>query len=335
MSTFLVRRLILLVVVLFGISLITFFISHILPGDPARLALGSWASPEAVQQFRAEMGLDRPLPEQYGHYLAGLLHGDFGESMFTRRPVRTDLAEFLPASLELTVAAFFLCVVVGYPLGILAARYHGRGPDRAVNSVSVLGVAVPVFWIGIIFQLVFYNWLGWLPAEGSLPMGMNPPPVITHSIILDSILTGNWDILVNALRHLILPAVTLALPSTSYVIKLVRCSILETMGSDYVRTARGKGLGETRVLLRHALPNALLAAVTVTGMLAGNMLAGAFLVEIVFNRPGIGWYTYKTILAQDFSAVITVTLIIALVYMLTNLVVNLLYVALDPRIRYK
>lgn len=333
MSRFIVRRFVSLVFVAIGVTVITFSISHIVPSDPARLALGARAKPEAVQKMREKMGLDRPLPVQYLTYMTGLLQGDFGDSLYTRRTVREDLADFLPASVELTVFSLLLVIVFGYPLGMLAAYYNGNWVDRLINSVSIMGVAVPVFWIGIVFQLVFYRGLQWLPAEGRLPVGMEGPPTVTNLLIIDSLLARDMAMLGIVLRHLVLPSVTLALPNLAYVVKLVRTSIVEEMTNEYVRTAKSKGLSPRQILWRHALPNGLLPPVTLTGLLVGAMLSGAFLVEIIFNWPGIGLYTLKTILAQDFMAVISVTVIVALVYMLSNLVIDLLYVRLDPRIR--
>ncbi len=334
MSRFIVRRLISLVFVSIGITLITFTVSHIVPSDPARLALGARAQPEAVQKMREKMGLDRPLPEQYLTYMTGLFRGDFGDSLYTRRTVREDLADYLPASIELTITSLLLVIVFGYPLGVLASYHQGRWIDRLVNSLSVIGVAIPVFWIGIVFQLIFYRGLQWLPAEGRLPIGVDGPPTVTNLLILDSLLAGDIKMLGTVLRHLTLPAVTLALPNLAYVVKLVRANMIEEMSKDYVCTAKSKGLTRKYILWKHALPNGLLPAITLTGMLVGAMLAGAFLVEIIFNWPGIGWYTLKTILSQDFMAVISVTLIVALVYMLSNLAVDLLYIRLNPRIRY-
>jgi peptide/nickel transport system permease protein len=334
MSRFMVRRLISMVFVLFGISLLVFFISHLSPNDPVRMALGPRATEESVHQLREKLGLDRPLLEQYLRYVSRLIQGDLGDSLLTRRPVRDDLADYLPASLELTAAALLLCIGLGYPLGVLAAHGYGGWFDKIVNSLSVMGVAVPVFWIGIVFQLIFYRNLAWLPAEGRLPPGVALPPAITHSLILDSLLAGNLALFSTAVRHLILPAVTLALPNLSYVVKLVRWRVIETKCDDYVRTARSKGLRERVVLARHVLPNALLPAVTMTGMLTGAMLGGAFLVEIIFNWPGLGFYSYRAIQATDLTPVLTVTLVVAVTYMLANLIVDLLYVLLDPRIRY-
>ena len=334
MARFVVRRLIAMVFVLIGISLMTFLIGNISPGDPARLALGPRAKEASVQKLREKMGLDRPIWEQYVRYASRVVRGDLGDSLLTRRPVREDLADYLPATLELTAAALFLCIVLGYPLGVLAARDYGGPFDTVVNTLAVMGVAVPVFWSGIIFQLIFYRGLEWLPAEGRLPIAVEAPPSVTNMLIVDSLLAGDVETLGTALHHLILPAVALALPNMAFVVKLVRWQVIETMTHDFVRTARGKGLPGGRILTRHVLPNALLPAVTMTGMLVGAMMGGAFLVEIIFNWPGIGFYSFRAIQAADLTPVLAVTLIVAATYMLANLVVDMIYVFLDPRIRY-
>ena len=335
MSRFLVRRMSSIVFVLIGISLLTFLIGHLAPGDPARLALGPRAKEESVQRLREKMGLDRPLWEQYLRYISRLVRGDLGDSLLTRRPVLEDLAIYLPASLELTAASLLLCILMGYPLGILAAHYDGKLPGELISTLSVMGVAVPVFWIGIVFQLVFYRGLELLPAGGRLPIGAEAPSSVTNLLIVDSLLAGDWKTLGVVLRHLALPAITLALPNMAYIVKLVRWKIIEARTALYVRTAQGKGASERRVLLRHILPNALLPAVTMTGMLAGAMLGGAFLVEIIFNWSGIGFYVFRAIQAADLTPVLAVTIIVALTYMVANLIVDLLYTLLDPRIRYE
>jgi peptide/nickel transport system permease protein len=335
MLRFLRRRLISMVFVLIGISLMVFILGNLVPRDPAAAALGPRATEEQIQKLRVKLGLDRPLWEQYLRYVSRLLTGDLGDSIMTRRPVAKDLAVYFPASLELTLAAFFICVVAGYPLGVLAASHPGGAIDRLIHALAMIGVAIPVFWIGIVLQLVFYRQLGLLPAEGQVPVyGVEMPPPVTHMLIVDSILAGQGKTLLVALQHLILPATALALPNLAYVTKLVRVRVMETLTEDYIRTARSKGLRERSVLIGHAVPNALLPAVTMTAMLVGAMLGGAVLVEIIFNWPGMGLYAVRAIQAADLVPVLDVTLIIALVYMASNLFVDFLYTVLDPRIRY-
>jgi len=336
MLRFMTRRMVSMIFVLVGISLMVFFLGNLSSRDPARAALGPRATEEQVQRLREKMGLDRPVWEQYVRYVLRLVRGDLGDSIMTRRAVSKDMAIYLPASLELTAAALFLCIVLGYPLGVLAARHPGGPFDKLIHALSMTGVAIPVFWIGIVFQLIFYRRLDLLPAEGRLPVfGVEAPPAVTHLLTVDSILAGDIKTLWAVLRHLILPAITLALPNLAYVIKLVRVRVIENLTEDYVRTARSKGLSERRILIVHAVPNALLPAITMTGMLVGSMLGGAVLVEIIFNWPGIGLYTVRAIQVADLVPVLDTTLIVALVYMVGNLIVDLLYTLLDPRIRYE
>jgi peptide/nickel transport system permease protein len=334
LRTYLIRRLALLVFVLLGVSVLTFFISHVVPADPARLAAGPHASHEQVQQLRQKLGLDRPLLEQYWMYMSGLLRGDLGYSLFSRRPVVEDLKDYFPATVELTVAAMLICLVVGIPLGVLSAMHKNRLLDHLGRLVCIGGVAIPIFWLALLFQLLFYRWLDILPAGGRIDPGLSPPQTITGMYTLDSLLTGNWPVLRSSLSYLILPAITLAFASLAWVARVTRTSMLETLGQDYVRTARSKGMSERRVIYGHALRNALIPTVTLIGLQIGALLAGAFLVEIIFSWPGIGYYTVNAIMAMDFNAIMSTTLLVAVVYTIVNLVVDILYVALDPRISY-
>lgn len=334
MKTYILRRLALLLLVLLGVSLLTFFISHVVPADPARLAAGAHATAKQVEALRQKLGLDRPLPEQYWNYLTGLLRGDLGYSLSSRRPVLEDLKDYFPATVELTVAAMLICLTIGIPLGVLSAVYKDRLLDHIGRVVCIGGVALPIFWLALLFQLIFYRWLNIVPAGGRLDPTLARPQTISGLYVLDSLLTGNWPALWNSLFHLILPSFTLAFASLAWVARITRTSMLETMKQDYIRTARGKGLSERRVINTHALRNALIPTVTLVGLQTGSLLAGAFLVEVIFSWPGIGFYTVNAIMAMDFNAIISTTLLVAVVYTVTNLVVDILYVALDPRISY-
>jgi peptide/nickel transport system permease protein len=334
LKTFLIRRLALLVFVLLGVSMLTFLISHVVPSDPARLAAGPHASAAQVQQLRQQLGLDRSLPEQYWMYMSGLLRGDFGYSLFSRRPVAEDLKDYFPATVELTTAAMLICLVVGIPLGVLSAVHKDRLLDHLSRVLCIGGVGIPIFWLALLFQLLFYRWLDILPTGGRIDPGLSPPQTITGLYTLDSLLTGNWPVLASSLSYLILPAITLAFASLAWVARVTRTSMLETLGQDYIRTARGKGMPERKVIYTHALRNALIPTVTLVGLQTGALLAGAFLVEIIFSWPGIGYYTVNAIMAMDFNAIMSTTLLVAVVYTVTNLVVDIVYVALDPRISY-
>lgn len=334
MKTFVIRRLFLLTFVLLGVSLLTFSISHLIPADPARQAAGPHATTKQVELLRQKLGLDRPLPEQYWMYMSGLLHGDLGYSLYSRRDVIEDVKDYFPATIELTLVAMLICLVVGIPLGVLSAVYKDKWPDHLTRIVCIGGVGLPIFWLALLFQLLFYRWLDILPAGGRIDPSLNAPHLITRLYIVDSLLTGNWKVLSSSLYHIAMPSITLAFASLAWIARITRTSMLDTLSQDYIRTARGKGLSENKVIYVHALRNALIPTVTLIGLQTGALLAGTFLVEIIFSWPGIGFYTVNSIMAMDFNAIMSTTLLVAVVYSLTNLVVDILYVAIDPRINY-
>ena len=291
MLNFLVRRFSLLVLVLLGVSLLTFVISHVVPSDPARQAAGPHASTEQVQLLRTKLGLDKPLPQQYLIFMQGLLKGDLGYSLYSKRDVREDIKAYFPATIELTLAAMLICILVGIPLGILSAVRKDSWIDHLIRAVSISGVGLPIFWLALLFQLFFYRWLNILPSGGRIDPTLAHPASITGLYVLDSLLSGNWAALRSSLFYLIMPAITLAFASLAWVARVTRISMLETLGEDYIRTARGKGLAEGKMLYFHALPNALIPTITLIGLQIGSLLSGAFLVEIIFSWPGIGFYT--------------------------------------------
>jgi len=334
MRTFLIRRLILLIFVLLGVSLLTFAISHVIPSDPARQAAGPHATSEQVMVLRKKFGFDRPLPEQYWIYMTGLLRGDMGLSLYSRRPVAEDMKAYFPATAELTAAAMVFCLLLGFPMGVLSAVYKDRLLDHISRVVCIGGVGLPIFWLALLFQLVLYRWLDWLPAGGRIAPNVAKPMTLTGLYTVDSLVTGNWPALQSSLLYITMPAITLAFASVAWVARITRSSMLDTLARDYVRTARSKGLPEWRVTYVHALRNALIPAVTMIGLQTGALLSGAFLVEIIFSWPGIGFYTINSIMAMDFNAIMTTTLLVAVIYAVINLVVDILYVAIDPRIRY-
>jgi ABC-type dipeptide/oligopeptide/nickel transport system permease component len=334
MRTFIIRRLGLLIFVLLGVSILTFTISHVIPADPARQAAGPHATTEQVELLKKKFGFDKPLPEQYLIYMKGLLRGDFGFSLYSRRPVAEDIKTYFPATIELTIVAMLICLIFGIPLGVLSAVKKDQFFDHVSRVICIGGVGLPLFWLALLFQLVFYRWLDWLPAGGRISPTIAPPDTITGFYILDSLLTRNWEALRSSLYYIILPAITLAFASVAWVARITRSSMVEMLGQDYIRTARGKGLRERQVIYLHALRNALIPSVTMIGLQTGALLAGAFLVEIIFSWPGIGFYTINSIMAMDFNAIMTTTLLVAIVYTVTNLVVDILYVAIDPRISY-
>lgn len=333
MLRFISRRLALLVPVLLGISVLTFVLSHVMPGDPARLIAGPHAGPAQVAATRRAFGLDKPFWTQYGTYMLGLVHGDMGISLHTQRPVGVDLRAFLPATLELALAAMILAIVVGVPLGTLAAVRRNRAVDHLTRVLALCGVSMPIFWVALLLQILLYYRLGWFPSDGRLDTGLTPPPTITGLYTIDALLTGHGGLFVNALWHLTLPATVLSLGAAAVIMRMTRSSLLEVLGRQYVRTAKAKGLGYWRVVLRHGLRNALLPTITVLGLQFGYLLGGAVLVELIFSWPGIGLYTAQSIVSSDYPAVMGVTVLIAFMYVLVNLIVDVCYAAIDPRIR--
>ena len=329
-----VRRLIFLVFVLFGLSLITFGLSHVVPGDPARLMAGPRASRSAVDKIREKYGLNDPLPQQYIHYLHNLTQGDLGTSFTTRRPVIEDLKRYLPATIELGGVAFILSTIIGIPLGVLSSVRRDKLPDHIARFISISGLALPVFWLAIMAQFIFFGRLGWLPDGARIPIGTDPPPTVTGLYTVDSIIAGNWELLRLSLVHLLMPAVVLAYGSLAVITRMVRGGMLEVLNQDYIRTARAKGIAPNGVVFGHALKNAMLPTVTSLGLQIGLLLSGAFLVEIVFSWPGIGRYAVDAIQRLDYNATMATTLVIALIFVLMNLVVDIVYLFLDPRISY-
>ena len=330
---FLLRRVVGIAAVMIGVSVITFAISHVVPADPAVAALGDHATDAQIAAFRAEYHLDRPLPEQYATYVVGLLHGDLGRSIRTRRSVADDLADSFPATLELSLAALAISLLIGIPAGIWSAIYRGRLPDVIVRVAALAGGSLPVFWLGLIVIGLFYYQLGWFPGGGRLDTFVSPPPTRTGLYVVDSVLALDVDALRSSLIHLVLPSLTLGYFSTAVVARMTRSSMLEVLGQDYMRTARAKGLREPVIVLRHALRNALIPTVTIIGLTFGSLLSGAVLTETIFSWPGLGRYATASAVSLDFPAVLGVTLLAAVVYPVANLVVDVAYYWLDPRIQ--
>lgn len=327
------RRLALLIPVLIGVTLLTFVVSQAVPGDPAQMVAGAQAKPEIIKAVREKLGLDRPWPTRYLLYLKSLVHGDLGTSLQTQRPVTKDLVTYFPATFELATIAVILAFGLGVPFGIISAYRKDRWPDHVSRVFALGGVAVPPFWLGMMLMLLFYMTLGILPGDGRLSILTTPPTRITGLFLIDSLLAGQPGTFLEALSHLILPAVTLSAALIGIVTRITRSSMLEALAKDYVRTARSKGLTERVVVYRHALRNALLPVVTVMSMIYGNALAGSVLVESIFSWPGMGTYAVRAIQMLDFPAVMGFTVFIAILYVLVNLVVDVLYFYIDPRIK--
>lgn len=305
-----------------------------MPADPARMMAGPRASKTSVDQVRHDYGLDKPVPIQYINYVKGVAQLDFGVSFTSRKPVRDDLRRYLPATVELGLYAFILSTLIGVPLGVASAVKRDSLVDHLSRFVSISGLALPVFWLALMVQFVFFGKLGWLPDGQRLPIGVDPPQNLTSLYAVDALLTGNWHVLKLSAEHLVMPVVVLAYGSLAVVTRMVRGGMLEVLNQDYIRTARAKGLANDAVIIRHAMKNALLPTVTSLGLQIGLLLSGAFLVEIVFSWPGIGRYAVDAIQHIDYNAIMATTLIIALIFVLMNLVVDVLYLFLDPRISY-
>jgi peptide/nickel transport system permease protein len=331
---YLARRAALTIFVLFGVTLITFVISHIVPADPVVAYLGDHAPPELVERVRHQIGLDRPLPVQYVIYLRDLLHGNMGISIMDNRPVSRDLGQYLPATLELSTAAMAVAILIGVPTGIISALYKDGWPDQVARVFALGGSSLPVFYLALLLLGFLYARVGILPGPGQLGIYTQPPLHLTGMVALDALLTGDWPALWDALRHLVLPALVLGYYSAGIITRMTRGSLLEVLRADYVRTARAKGLAEPRVVLRHALRNALLPTVTVIGLAYGSLLSGAVLTETIFSWPGIGRYATNSVISVDIPAVLGVTLVVAIIYSGVNLLVDIVYAYLDPQIRY-
>ena len=335
LPAYLGRRLLFTLPLVIGITLATFLISHVVPADPLGMVLSERAmqNPEIVKAYRERFGLDKPLPEQYAIYLQNLLQGDFGTSIATQRPVSRDLAQFLPATLELSLGAMLVAVLLGLPIGVLAAVRRDRLADHCARIISLIGVSVPVFWLGLLALNLFYFHLNWLPGPGRLDPHLTAPATVTGLLTLDSLLARDLAAFWSSLRHLILPSLVLGSYSMGTISRITRSTLLEALGQDYVRTARAKGLEERAVVLTHALRNALIPTVTVTGLAFGNLMAGAVLTETIFSWPGIGRYAVGAAAFLDFPAIMGVTLLIGFLYVAVNLGVDVAYAFLDPRIR--
>lgn len=333
-----------LIPVLVGITFVTFFLTHNIPGyDPATPWLKDKTSPEARQLIIQQHHLDEPIVLQYFYYLSDLSHLDLGLSASqANRPVSESLANFFPATFELTITSLILCIVIGLPIGIISAIKKDKWPDHIVRIFSLTGISIPVFWFALILQYLLHMELGLLPLGGRLNTGVAPPtfnlPFIpihsTGLYVLDSILGGNMDTLVQALTHLVMPSFCLAFISLAVIARMTRSSMLEAMTQDYIRTARSKGLSERVVVFRHALRNALIPTTTVIGLMFGGLLSGAVLTETIFYWPGIGRYSVSALSSIDYSSIMGTTLLIAIIYVMSNLLVDIIYAYLDPRIKY-
>lgn len=333
MLTYLAKRSVGLVWVLFGITVVTFLTVQLIPGDPARVLTGPEATPETLEQVRRDLGLDEPAAMQFVRYVGRLLRGDLGVSVLSRRPVLADLVDRYPATLELTLASLAVSTLVGVPLGIASAVGRGRLVDHVSRLAALVGVSMPVFWLGLVLQWLFYGQLEWLPVGSRLAEGMSAPARITGMYLVDSVLRGEAGTLLGALRHMLLPVITLSTVTLALVMRITRSAMLETLPQQFVNTARSKGLSEWRVIGVHALRNAGPVILTVVGLRLGTLFGGAVLTETVFSWPGVGLYAVNAVENKDLPGILGFTLTLAALYTVVNLLVDLSYGWLDPRMR--
>ena len=316
-------------------TLVIFLIANTVPGDPVLAQLGDVVAsdPAFVAAWRQKYGLDLPLWERYFVFLKGLLHGDLGVSIVSRRPVLDDIRDFAPATLELATISFVLSLLVGIPLGIMAAVRRDSWVDHAARAISLLGVASPTFWLAFIMLAIFYGQLDWAPGPGRMDPISLPPPDGTGFLLWDTARAGDWDAFRDVAAHLVLPSIVLAAATLGLVTRTTRASMLENLRQDYVRMARAKGLRERALVIGHVLPNALIPIVTLGGLAYANLLTGAVMTETVFSWPGLGRYTFSSAATLDFPAIMGITLIVAIVYLVLNLLIDVSYALLDPRVR--
>ncbi|WP_448955246.1 ABC transporter permease [Labrys neptuniae] len=321
-------------ITLFGLVLLTFIIGRVVPIDPVLAIVGDKASPEVYHKVFVELGRDKPFYIQFGTYVAGLLSGDFGQSFVTSRPVLNDLLDFFPATLELSTIGLLIGMTIGIPAGTIAAYWHDRWPDHLVRLVGLIGYSVPVFWLGLVGLFVFYFKLDWISGPGQIDVffdGAVPPR--TGSILIDSVLAGEWDVFWNAISHMILPAVLLGFYSLAYISRMTRSMMLDQLNREYVLTARLKGASEFRVVAGHALRNAAIPLITIVTLSYGSLLEGSVLVETIFSWPGIGSYIASSLFRADMNAVLGGTLLVGVVFIGLNMLSDVLYGVLDPRVR--
>ena len=333
MTKYIVSRLFQSIFVLFGLSLLIFFIARVMPGDPARQALGNFATEEQLQRFREEMHLNESFPVQYYYWISSLLRGDLGMSVFTRQPVATDIKKFIPATLELMFFATLISLVIGQVTGVLAGYFRNSWFDGVSRLVSYLGIATPSFVVAILLLFVFSQLLGVAPGTGRLPVTMHAPPVVTGFIVLDSLIAGRASVAGIALLHMLLPAVSLAVIHIAQEGRITRSSIVENLQKDYITVHQVHGIKTSRLVFKYLLKPSIIPTVTVMGLDFAFLMSNAFLVELVFLWPGFSRYAVMTMLHKDLNAIVAVVLVIGLTFALVNLLVDIVITYLDPTIR--
>ena len=331
---FLVKRLLLIPVILLGLSLITFGISHVIPGDPVKLAAGPQARPDQIVKLTQEYGLDRPLPEQYFRYISNLFQGNWGYSISNKRDVLHDLITYFTATLELTIVSTLIGLLVGIPLAIISARWRDRWPDHTSRFISIGAVSVPVFWIAIILQIVLAQNLHLLPVSGRFDPRASYPTTYTGILLVDTLFAGNFQGFLTALRYIIMPAFCQSLLVIALITRQLRGDLLDILRKDFVLVARANGIPERRIWMRYLMKNALIATVSQLGFLIGFQLGGAVLIEYVLDWPGIGQYALKAALLLDFQPIMGATLFVGFIVVVVNLITDIVYRLVDPRIGF-
>ncbi|RAK07372.1 peptide/nickel transport system permease protein [Halanaerobium saccharolyticum] len=334
MINYIIKRLLALIPILIGVAIIVFLIVHLIPGDPAQTMLGERATDAALERLREQMGLNDPLPVQFWRYVKDLLRGDFGRSIMSNNPVSTELAQRFPATLELSFFAMLFAVLVGVPAGIFASIKQNSWFDNMSMMIALIGVSMPIFWLGLMFIWLFAVELGWFPPSSRIGVGLEFVP-ITNLYVIDSIIQQNFAAFKNVLHHLVLPAVALGTIPMAIIARMTRSSMLEVLKKDYIRTAFAKGLKKKMVIFKHALKNAMVPIITVVGLQFGVLLGGAVMTETIFSWPGLGKYLVDAIYARDFPIVQGGILFFAGVFVIVNLIVDLSYALVDPRIQYE
>lgn len=336
MRSFIIRRLLLGLVVLLGTTIVTFFIARVVPSNPAARWVGPRATVEQIERAKVELGLDKPVYVQYVRYMSDLFQGNWGVSIVSHQPVLKDIQNYLPASLELIISGMILAIIIGVPLGVISASHKDRAVDHVSRTISIGAVSLPTFWMAMILQLVFFKYLRLFPVGGRLDLGLklgSQIPTVTGSYIVDSILAGNLVVFFNSLWHLFLPALTLAAYPLGLIARMTRSSMLEVLNEDYIRVARAYGLSERRITYQYALKNAIAPTVTVVALTFAYSMAGTFLIEAVFNWPGLGHYAANSVISADYPAIMGVTILVAVLYVALNLGVDIIHAILDPRIK--
>ena len=332
MTSFIIKRFLLLIFILIGVSFLVFISVRLIPGDPAKIMLGERATPQAIENLHKELGLDKPWINQYFIYVSNVARGDFGRSIFTNNPVLDDIGQKFPATMELAFASILIALPIGVIAGILAAVYRNTWLDSTSMVASTFGVSMPIFWLGLVLMLIFGDLLGWLPLSGRIEITSEIEP-ITRLYLIDSLLRGNIGIFIDAIRHLILPALTLATIPASIIARMTRTSMIEVLNQDYIRTAYAKGVSKFKIIFYHALKNAAIPIATVTGLQLGLLLSGAVITETVFAWNGLGSFVVNAVLTRDFPVVQGCVLVFAFTFVLINLMVDISYLILDPRLR--